>query len=40
MATKNLENIKEDVHVYVTEIFPPFGRLNDIKFMQSKDNEE
>ena len=27
---KNLENIKENVHVDVLEILPPFGRLNDI----------
>ena len=26
---KNLENILADVFVYVTEILPPFGRLND-----------
>ena len=26
---KNLENIKEDVHVDALEILPPFGRLND-----------
>ena len=26
---KNLENIKEDVHVNAPEILPPFGRLND-----------
>ena len=26
---KNLENILVDVFVYVTEILPPFGRLND-----------
>ena len=26
---KNLENIKEDVHVDAHEILPPFGRLND-----------
>ena len=26
---KNLENILANVFVYVTEILPPFGRLND-----------
>ena len=26
---KNLENIHVDILVYVTEILPPFGRLND-----------
>ena len=26
---KNLENILADIFVYVTEILPPFGRLND-----------
>ena len=26
---KNLGNILADVFVYVTEILPPFGRLND-----------
>ena len=26
---KNLETIRMDVLVYVTEILPPFGRLND-----------
>ena len=28
-VVKNLENILVDVFVYVTEILPPFGRLND-----------
>ena len=28
-VAKNLENILVDVFVYVTEILPPFGRLND-----------
>ena len=26
---KNLENVHVDVLLYVTEILPPFGRLND-----------
>ena len=26
---KNLENILVDLFLYVTEILPPFGRLND-----------
>ncbi|MEE1214464.1 MAG: hypothetical protein U0L04_05730 [Bacteroidaceae bacterium] len=26
---KNLENIHVNILVYVTEILPPFGRLND-----------
>ena len=26
---KNLENILVDILVYVTEILPPYGRLND-----------
>ena len=28
-VAKDLENILVDVFVYVTEILPPFGRLND-----------
>ena len=28
-VAKNLENILVDILVYVTEILPPFGRLND-----------
>ena len=30
---KNLEDILVNVFVYVTEILPPFGRLNDISFL-------
>ena len=28
-VAKNLENILVDILAYVTEILPPFGRLND-----------